>query len=684
MEKHRTRFISILLSIVLVVSLCPVPSFADAGSPSTPYPESDGLTQEVPTDSQFENAASNQLIVTYSNESKAIDDEIDVAEASDDKDPNEIASSEPENKTTLSDLGAVQEGTIDVASDECEGESSLVTFEEGTDLQEVSAQLLSSPEVEAVQPNFRYDLFAVGTTSYYDESGNRAAKHPTNDPYSFVTVTKELNQNYIYTTKIADAWDQGYKTSGKVSIAVIDSGPRTDHPDLTSALDMTYARDFTTTSTGTGVPYSDSAQYWTGKTGFECHGTWVSGILGATANNGAGIAGTSYNANVIPLKVTNGQTLYTSTIVRAYSYLDGLVESGKLPTLKVINLSLGGRESDSKLQSAITHMATSHKILTVASAGNYGDSAAVYPADYSNVLSVMATNTNLTRASFSNYGGKDVSAPGTSITTTSPYTSTWSSSARGKYSKSGISGTSFSAPIVSGVAAMCYAAKPTATAAEIRYAIKSSGESLAGIDSTCAPFLNALQAVKNTISGKGLYEATHTSIANAKVSSISTKTYSGKRYVPKPKVTLNGKTLKRGTDYTLVYSNNKNPGKATVTIKGMGAYKDSKKVTFKIIPKASRVVKLKGGKSSMTVSWLRRTACTTGYQIRYSISSKRFTTKKLRTGRTVTVSGSKKRSKTLKGLRPKTRFYVQVRTYKKSNGVYYYSKWSALKKISTK
>lgn len=688
MASLKKRTAGLFLALSLIVSLMPVCSFAyeateeshdDSGKSCTSSEE-----VSIPSDEQLANAIPNQLIVTYTDDAIGVHEPIEVAQ--DDGGPlEEIATSLPDSQSTLAEIGAIESDVITPQNLDCEtSATSLLTFEDDVDIQSAAAQLLSSPYVESVQPNFVYELFSIGSTSYYDGSTPQTTKHATNDPYSYVDEEKSLNQSYIYTTKIADAWNAGYRSNGNVSVAVIDSGPRLDHPDLASAWDLTYARDFTSGGED-GIAYKDSPSYWIGKTGNECHGTWVSGVLAATANNGEGIAGTSYNARVIPIKVTDGKKLTTAVIVKAYNYLDRHVEAGSLPNLKVINLSLGGRELDYVFRDAINHMSTSHNILTVAAAGNYGDNIEMYPSDFPNVLSVMATAQDFTRASFSNYGSKkSVSAPGVDITTTIPYSGNWSKTDSGKYSKSGINGTSFSSPIVAGIAALCYSVKPTATAAEVKYSIISGATSLKSIDSTCAPYVNALQAVKNVISGKGLYEATHTSISTAKVGTIATRVYTGDRFKPTPKVTLNGKTLVRGTDYTLLYSNNRLPGKATVTIKAKGVYKGSKKVTFKIIPKASKVLRLKSGYRSITVKWKTQKSCATGYQVRYSTSSKRYSTKKLKTGRTVTISGKAVKSKVLKNLKAKKRYYVQVRVYKKCGGTRYYSKWSVPKRIRTR
>lgn len=78
------------------------------------------------------------------------------------------------------------------------------------------------------------------------------------------------------------------------------------------------------------------------------------------------------------------------------------------------------------------------------------------------------------------------------------------------------------------------------------------------------------------------FNITARSIANASVSSISAQTYTGKAIVPSVVVKDLNKTLVAGSDYTITYSNNTNPGTATITITGKGNYNLTKKVTFTI------------------------------------------------------------------------------------------------------
>ena len=132
------------------------------------------------------------------------------------------------------------------------------------------------------------------------------------------------------------------------------------------------------------------------------------------------------------------------------------------------------------------------------------------------------------------------------------------------------------------------------------------------------------------------------------------------------------------------YKNNKNVGKATLTIKGTGDYAGSITKTFKINPKGTSIVKLVKAKKAITVKWKKQPAKMaksriTGYQIQLATNKKFTKGKKL-----VTVKGYKKVSKKIGKLKANKTYYVKVRTYKTVGGVKYYSKWSKVKAVKTR
>ena len=169
------------------------------------------------------------------------------------------------------------------------------------------------------------------------------------------------------------------------------------------------------------------------------------------------------------------------------------------------------------------------------------------------------------------------------------------------------------------------------------------------------------------------------SIEKATVSNVVAKVYTGKALTQTPTIKVGTKTLKSGTDYKLTYKNNKNVGKATVTITGIGAYKGTISKTFNINPKPTTLSSVKAAKKGFTAKWKKQATQTTGYQIQYALDSK-FTSGQ----KTVTISKNTTLSKKVTKLKAKKKYYVRVRTYKTVNGVKYYSSWSKVKTVTTK
>ena len=160
------------------------------------------------------------------------------------------------------------------------------------------------------------------------------------------------------------------------------------------------------------------------------------------------------------------------------------------------------------------------------------------------------------------------------------------------------------------------------------------------------------------------------------VNTISNKTYNGKSIKPSIKVAYNGVTLKNKKDYTFSYSNNKYPGKATITIKAKSTsskYRGVKKVYFIIKPKKESITKLTTSSKKIKVVYSKQSHVS-GYQIAYRIKGS-STWKSL-----FVTSNSKKITKLTK----KKYYQVKVRSYKKIDGTNYYGAWSKVKTIKCK
>ena len=173
------------------------------------------------------------------------------------------------------------------------------------------------------------------------------------------------------------------------------------------------------------------------------------------------------------------------------------------------------------------------------------------------------------------------------------------------------------------------------------------------------------------------YDAFRTSITDAQITGITDSTYTGKAISKAIVVKVGDQTLEP-SDYSVTYKNNTKVGLATVTIKGLGTYKDSVSKTFKILPKGTSISKLTAAKKGFNIKLKKQTTQTTGYQIRYSRKASMAASK------TVKITKAKTVSKKIRKLKKKKKYYVQVRTYKTTGGKTYYSGWSAKKMIKTK
>ena len=216
--------------------------------------------------------------------------------------------------------------------------------------------------------------------------------------------------------------------------------------------------------------------------------------------------------------------------------------------------------------------------------------------------------------------------------------------------------------------------------------VKLNGKTLKnGTDYTASYSNNTkVGTAKVTITGKGNYTGSVSktySIKNdfkkATVSGISTKAFTGKNITQTITVKYNGKTLKKGTDYTVSYSNNKSIGTATVKIAGKGSYTGTITKTFKINPAKQEIQKLTAKSKAFFVDWAQKGSAT-GYEIQYATNSKFTSAKK------VTITNKNTDTKTISKLSGKKKYYVRVRSYTTVKGTKYYGAWSASKSVTTK
>lgn len=171
-------------------------------------------------------------------------------------------------------------------------------------------------------------------------------------------------------------------------------------------------------------------------------------------------------------------------------------------------------------------------------------------------------------------------------------------------------------------------------------------------------------------------KATEKKISNVTLKS-SNVAYTGKALKPKVTVTDAAGATIASKYYTVTYKNNKEIGKATITVKGKAGYKGSKSISFNIVPaKVKSVSSVKASKKKvLTVKWKKVAKCD-GYEIQAS-TSKDFS----KGIKKATAKGATKLTADVKGLKGNTSYYVRVRAYKKVKGKTYYSDWTKFKKV---
>ena len=279
----------------------------------------------------------------------------------------------------------------------------------------------------------------VHTVSYMEVTST------PNDPY--------FSQQYLSLMRVPQAWDT-VTGNPAVIVAVVDTGVDYNHPDLAgnmwTAPDGSHGWDFVNNSNN---PMDDFTP--------DGHGTDVAGVIAATMNNGIGIAGVA-QVKVMAIKVCGGDGYCADYAIA--SGVQWAVDHGA----QIINLSIGGSASSTIYDSM--KYAADRGVLLVASAGNCNHGPIMYPAAYSEVIAVTGTNVDNGKISDVSCIGPEaeLSAPVIAMTT---YTN-------GGYGIRG--GTSFSAPYVSGIAALVKSHNTGLTGPQVRSLLDTTAVQVEG------------------------------------------------------------------------------------------------------------------------------------------------------------------------------------------------------------
>ena len=363
----------------------------------------------------------------------------------------------------------------------------------GLSSSQLAERLAAQPDVEWAVPDLRRRWLAL-----------------PNDPYfaaGQTSVTPAVGQWYLRAPDTAvvsainalGAWDVS-RGSSSITVAVIDTGVRFDHPDLTSKLHPGYdfILDRTTANDGNGRD-SDASDPGDWTIANQCangeaaansswHGTQVSGIIGAATDNGLGMASVGRQVMVLPVRVLGRCGGYDSDILAAMRWAAGLSSEpvANPHPARVLNISLGSSGACNASYRAVMSELSAAGVSVVAAAGNETGLAVGVPANCPGVIAVSGLRHTGTKVGYSSIGpevaiaapaGNCVNLQGaclypllttTNSGATSPAANTYSDSNHATL------GTSFAAPIVAGVVALMLSVDPTLQPAQIRSLLQSS------------------------------------------------------------------------------------------------------------------------------------------------------------------------------------------------------------------
>ncbi|MCP8305061.1 MAG: S8 family serine peptidase [archaeon] len=283
-------------------------------------------------------------------------------------------------------------------------------------LPSIKSMLLQNPLIDFVEENHELSPSIIPNDQYYG------------------------SQWHLEKILAPEAWD--ISRGAGITVAVLDSGVDPDHPDLASKLIQGY--NFYNNNEDTGDVYG--------------HGTKVAGVVAALTNNVIGVSSIGWECSILPVRVTDsgGYTTY-SRLIKGLMYA-----ADRGAKVAVISFRI---YSGSVLSDAAKYFMDKGG-LVVAAGGN--DQR--YHSDLDNpyIISVSATTSSDSRASFSSYGPYvDLAAPGSGIYTTTD---------GGSYSS--VSGTSFSAPLTAGLIALIFSANPSLIPTQVEQILESTAKDL--------------------------------------------------------------------------------------------------------------------------------------------------------------------------------------------------------------
>ena len=250
----------------------------------------------------------------------------------------------------------------------------VMELDAGTDVPALCERLSADPAVEYALPDWRLYPDVVPNDTYYDKNWGHDNTAQLLS-YNWSTHTHEAGSpvgTVGFDSNAPAAWDApgGYGSSG-VTIAIIDSGVDTDHPDI---------------PTIAGYDYGDNDSDPDDDSSANGHGTCCAGIAAAIANNNMGAVGIAGGCKIMPMKIANNAgSMYISSMAPAIYWA---VDNGA----DIISMSLSAPLSSEPDTDDAIQYAWNNGVLVLASTGNDNDNSLPYPANNAYVVGVGAAS----------------------------------------------------------------------------------------------------------------------------------------------------------------------------------------------------------------------------------------------------------------------------------------------------
>ncbi len=353
----------------------------------------------------------------------------------------------------------------------------------GEPLQAAMRRLRLHPDVASVTPNVRWQRQQSTTVP--------------NDPLFASQWHLQAPTTHASALNLPTAWTLNTGAASALVVAVVDGGVRYDHPDLAGHLlpGYDFVSELAVANDGNGrdADASDPGDWVTRAESLSAvyqgcdvsnsswHGTAIAGQIAAATNNGAGVAGVHWGAQVLPVRVAGKCGALLSDLLDGMRWAAGLPVTGvpaNATPAKVINLSYGGSGAcDSAYQQTVNDIMAAGTLVVVA-AGNSAEPV-TRPADCTGVVAVGAVRGDGAKTSYASYGPSvALVVPGGSggsgvdaglLTTLNSGRTVPGSAVYGS-----LVGTSFAAPLVAGTAALMFSVQPTLTPADVSRLLKAS------------------------------------------------------------------------------------------------------------------------------------------------------------------------------------------------------------------